>query len=237
MASEDSRLPELQAVAARELQASGFTVYDDPNPIPIREEDRQGKAGGAAIRGNLQTLDSNGMRCAFYLRPAGVSPLIPAWLYDLALAAYDVQDDVRVAVVVEAPASADDEREARDCGAALYEISIDDGTLVEKVPPAKPMPERTSHDFERNAQTVRQAIVSGATLLRKTIEQQYGQLGTGEEARKSRKRLRARYEKWETWRERRLAEWRRISRRYSFDELEQLGREIEQDLEDEEPRN
>lgn len=76
-----------------------------------------------AIKGDLQSVDAEGKRYCYYLRPQA-DRVLPKWLANLALASHGMSE-VKLYVVAEEP-SPEFQKSCRTAGAGLLELTLDD---------------------------------------------------------------------------------------------------------------
>ena len=113
---EDPRKTDLRERVTIAVEASGFQLLDEPALIAAPES--AGLKGG--ILGDVQGLDADGVRHAFYVRLAWDKP-VPEWIANLASLSHSL-GDVQVHVVVE-QISTNLERSCRACGAGLLQLN------------------------------------------------------------------------------------------------------------------
>jgi hypothetical protein len=214
---EDPRVTELRPLLRQALEEAGHTVLDERTPVELPElVDR-------AVVGNLQSTDSNGVRHAYYIRPARVTPAIPDWISTIVRAAHDVNPAVSVYVVVERR-SKRAVADAEACGAGL--IVLRAGGRIERVrtfgPPTSAI---TDAEFDAAAERVRRTIVSKAEIeksraMTSFFEADAVAAGAGPASERRLRELRDEHAAWVAWEEDRLHELEAICERKNYEQLE-----------------
>jgi hypothetical protein len=114
---EDPRKTKMREQAKAAIDAAGYTLEEEAEPLPLPGDT---ELNGALV-GDLQSVDGDGNRYVYYLRPQTSRPMaLPQWLGNLATATTRL-DRVRLYVVVE---RSNDllERSCRVYGAGLLRL-------------------------------------------------------------------------------------------------------------------
>jgi hypothetical protein len=114
---EEPRKTEMRDRSAIAIDAAGYEQVSSPLAYKLS----QGLTG--AIKGDVQSLDGEQVRQAYYLRPDGTKP-IPQWLVNMAREARDL-DDLKVFVVVTEVSSVL-EKSCRASGMGLLRLTEED---------------------------------------------------------------------------------------------------------------
>jgi hypothetical protein len=115
---EDPRKTDLRERVAIALDAAGYEVVVEPEPIQMPGEELQG-----AIVGDIQSVDADGARTVYCLRVSSARP-IPQWLANWSRATLEI-DGVSLYVVVDEEPSAELDRSCRAAGAGLLILRSD----------------------------------------------------------------------------------------------------------------
>lgn len=160
---ENPQLEEMRKRLAERLEAEFALVVIDPEPISVPGE-------AASVLGQVQARDGAGGKLAFYLRPAGTTPLIPIYVSRLSRASYATETGVRVCVVLDAEDS-DAEEDARACGAGLLVLTSE--SLTQVVEPSQPTNELNEGEFKEYAAEVRREIIRAGQFRLFELESSY----------------------------------------------------------------
>lgn len=101
------------------VDQAGYVLVDAPVAFPL--PDGSGLQG--AVKGDVQSVDDDGITYCFYLRPQA-DRVLPKWLANLAAASHSIPS-VKLYVVAEEP-SPEFQRSCRTAGAGLLELTADD---------------------------------------------------------------------------------------------------------------
>ncbi|MDQ6877153.1 MAG: hypothetical protein M3082_05545 [Candidatus Dormibacteraeota bacterium] len=165
---EDPRKSEMREHFKIALDGAGYEVVDDPVPVPFPEE--SGLKG--AILGDLQSLDGEQIRFAYFLRLDPGKP-VPQWLANMARFASD-HGDIRVYVVVTEVTSTI-ERTCRACGAGLLLLTVEHG-IDEIVTFGAIDPAKRKTDFEKRVKDIRRRLDTKLDLNLKNLEANFNRV-------------------------------------------------------------
>jgi hypothetical protein len=125
-AFEDPRKTDLRERFLVALDAAGYEVSDDAEPIAIPG----GRGLQGRIVGDVQAISGEGVRTIFCLRPSSTRPA-PTWLANWARATLEMEN-VELYVVVDETPSADLERSCEASGAGLLILRVEGIEIVIK---------------------------------------------------------------------------------------------------------
>jgi hypothetical protein len=146
---EEPRKIEMREQSTIAIDAAGYEQVASPVAYNL-STDLTG-----AIKGDLQSLDGEQIRQAYYLRPDGTKP-IPQWLANIARAALEL-DEIKVFVVVTEVSSVL-EKSCRACGMGLL-LLTEERTFELVLQPG-----------EMDAEVVAAAVVEKVRNLRRRME-------------------------------------------------------------------
>jgi hypothetical protein len=163
---EEPRKADMRARAVVAIDAAGYELVSTPKAFPIPAGLR------GAIKGDLQSLNGEQVRQAYYLRPEGGKP-IPQWLVNLAAAARNIED-LRLFVVVTEVSSVL-EKSCRASGVGLLRLT-DDDTFELVVDPSESDPVAIASALEVEIKTLRRRMETKLNLNKGTLEQNYSKV-------------------------------------------------------------
>ncbi len=165
---EDPRKTEMRGRCEVAIDHASHESVDDVVSIGLPVE--SGLNG--AIRGDLQSLDGEGVRYAYYLRPESNRPL-PQWLGNLARATHQM-DGVRLYVVV-SDVSAVMERSCRAAGAGLLRLTAEN-IFEHIVDPSEFDPSKLRAEFRNRVSDLRRRLETKLDLNLRSIEQRFARV-------------------------------------------------------------
>ena len=125
-----------------------------------------------AIKGDLQSLDGEQIRQAYYLRPDGTKPL-PQWLANIARAALEL-DDLKVFVVVTEVSSVL-EKSCRACGMGLLRLT-EEATFELVLKPGEMDAEVVAAVVMERIRESRRRMENKLNLKKRTLESNYARV-------------------------------------------------------------
>jgi hypothetical protein len=127
------------------------------------------------IIGDVQAMDSDGTRHAFYVMTVG-DKAVPQWIANLAVAAHSMHG-IRVHIVVE-QSSAILERSCRAAGAGLLELVTEGDYQLRTIVDGKEYsPEARSADVATKVKALRRRIETKMDANVKALTDKYGKVG------------------------------------------------------------
>lgn len=165
---EDPRKADMRARTIVALDAAGYEVVEHPIPIPFSEKlDLQG-----AILGDLQSLNGEQSRYAYYLRPEA-SRALPRWLSNITRAAQG-SEEVRVYVVVTEKTTII-EASCRAVGAGLLRLT-DENTLETIIDPTEVSYAALQKEFREKVTNLRRRLEQKVAMNRDAIKNNYSEV-------------------------------------------------------------
>lgn len=164
-AFEDPAKTEMRARTEIAIDAAGFEPVENLKAVPLPE----GSAIRGGIKGDLQSLDSEGLRHCYYLRPSG-NGVVPQWIASLATAAQELEDCV-VYVVVDEP-SVEMTASCKAAGAGLV-LLTEDSTFEWLVDPSDWTPNIDREAFLAGVREVRRVLESKLDINVSAIDANY----------------------------------------------------------------
>jgi hypothetical protein len=125
-----------------------------------------------AIVGDIQSLDGEQVRYAYYLRP-DPSKALPQWLINFARAAAE-DPTIRIYVVVHEVTTAI-EKTCGACGAGLLRLTVDN-TVEQILEFGAVDPARRQAEFEAKVKDARRRLETKLSLNLKTVDVNYGRV-------------------------------------------------------------
>jgi hypothetical protein len=163
---EDPRKADMRARAGIAIDAAGYELVS----TPVTYQLPPGLRG--SIKGDLQSLNGEQVRQAYYLRPEGNKP-VPQWLVNLAKVARDIEDLKLFVVVTEVSSVL--EKSCRASGVGLLRLT-DDDTFDLVVDPSDTDPVAIAAALDTEIKTLRRRMEVKLDLNKGTLEQNYGRV-------------------------------------------------------------
>jgi len=148
------------------IDAAGYELVTTPVAFPLPAGLR------GSIKGDLQSLNGEQVRQAYYLRPEGGKP-IPQWLVNMARAARGIEDLTLFVVVIEVSSLL--EKSCRASGVGLLRLTEDD-TFDLVVDPAETDPVAIASALEAEISTLRRRMESKLDFNKSKLEQNYSKV-------------------------------------------------------------
>jgi hypothetical protein len=162
---EEPAKKDLRELCSVAIDAAGFDLIDPPEPIDLPAgSDIRGK-----LQGDLQSVDSNGIRTVYYVRPRSGSTL-PTWLGKLAMASHDI-DNVEFYTVVK-DFSPSFQSSCEDFGSGLLRVG-EDGELERLLDYAETEPASIGAAIATRVRKLRRQMESRLELERPILEENY----------------------------------------------------------------
>ena len=162
---EDPRKTDMRGRCEVAIDAAGYELVAAPVA-------RQVPGLNGAIRGDLQSLDGEDVRCAYYLRPEGDKP-VPQWIVTLAEAARDL-GDLRLFVVV-TRVSEVLEKSCRAAGVGLLHLTQED-TFDLVVDPDEIDPAALQEQLRARVEDARRRLELKLNLNKSALEENYSRV-------------------------------------------------------------
>jgi hypothetical protein len=221
---EDPRKTEMRERFQIALDGAGHKILDEPVPVSLPS----GSELRGAIVGDVQSLDGDQVRYAFFLRPESGKPL-PQWLANIARAALQTHEVCVYIVVTEV--SAIMERTCRACGAGLLQLTVEN--TVERIIEFGDIdPVRRRAEFAQKAKELRRRLETKLNLNIKSFESNFArvsELTQGMPAEKRDQYIRDVEEadrRWRDWGENISARLDEVQASQDEDELRAIERRI-----------
>jgi hypothetical protein len=131
------------------IDQAGFELVESSTPVDLPAE-----SGHARLKGDAQSLDDNGTRCCYYIRPGNVDA-VPKWLANLMRASHGVPG-VAVYMVVEAVVVAV-EKACQAAGGGLL-LLTEDNEFEQILNYETTLPEALDAEFEERATGARRTM-------------------------------------------------------------------------------
>jgi hypothetical protein len=133
---------------------------------------------GATIRGgllgDLQSVDGDGVRYCYYLRP-GQDAALPKWLANLARVAH-VVSGTKLYVVASEQFLPSFERSCRAAGAGLL-VLTDDNLFSHELDFDQTLPEELERDFQERLDALRREMETKLSLNQDIMKERFNQIG------------------------------------------------------------
>lgn len=153
------------------------------------------------LRGDLQSLDGEGIRYCYYLRP-GSDEVLPKWLSNLARASHHLRGVKLYIVVYELITSF--ERSCKAAGAGLL-VLTEDNVFDHQLDFDTTLPEELEGTFKARLDGLRRAMESKLALNLDRLQDRFNQIGDltrempDDVAEKYRQRVEREHRLWSAW--------------------------------------
>ncbi len=151
------------------IDQAGHELVAKPAAVSLPE----GTAIRGRLKGDLQSIDGDGNRYCYYLRPHAGDTL-PEWLANLAVAAHDVPGAKLYVVVEEASPAL--EKASKTAGAGLL-ILNEDAELEMVLDFDKTLPEAMTEEFRGEIERVRRSLETKVDLNQTNIRARFERIG------------------------------------------------------------
>jgi hypothetical protein len=166
---EDPAKTEMRARCEIAIDQSGYDLVDTPSAVELPVN----VVLSGRLKGDLQSLDGDGARYCYYLRP-GAGDTLPKWLANLAGAAHQLAA-VKLYVVVD-HASPGFEKACKAAGAGLVVIN-EANEFVHILDFASTLPEAIDKAFEDRVNELRRKLEAKFDLNQTTLKARFEQIG------------------------------------------------------------
>lgn len=163
---EDPRKTEMRARAEIAIDAAGYELVAEPVTYAL------GGGLNGSLKGDLQSLDGNEVRYAYYLRP-DPRKAVPQWLVNLARAAGDHGEVRMFLVVTERHGTL--ERSCRSARVGLLLLTADN-TFDMLVDPDENAAEEQAAEISRKAREARRRMETKLQLNTRSIGDNYAKV-------------------------------------------------------------
>ena len=157
-ALEDPRKTDMRERCVMAIDAAGYELVSEPASLRLEDELEW------AVKGDLQSLDGEEVRHAYYLRPDSAKPA-PQWLVTIAAAVRD-RTDLEVFIVVN-QVSSTLEKSCRASGVGLLRLT-DDNTFELIVDPASFDPAAVQAELKERIRDARRRMETKLGQIRRS---------------------------------------------------------------------
>jgi|GEM_PF-3083091 hypothetical protein len=194
---EEPAKSRMRVAASIAIDQAGFTVVDEPVRIALPADSKiQG-----SLLGDLQSLDGEGKRAFYYLRP-GTDTAVPKWIGNLARASHAANAGEVYIVVTD---YVDELVEScKDSGAGLLRLT-EDSVFEMVVDYAETAPKSLSQALEARLTEARRRVEKKVEFLNTDIEARYSQSAgiiaamEGDAADRYREQFESEYRNVDSW--------------------------------------
>ena len=151
------------------IDLAGYELVDPPVRVPLPGTSEL----NGVLKGDLQSLDSEGYRYCYYVRPNELG-VLPTWLANLAEVCHEIPDTKLYIVVPESNPSC--ERSCRAAGAGLLLLS-DDNEFEHVLDFDAILPDAKDEEFATEVKRLRAELMSKLGLNQGEIRSRFERIG------------------------------------------------------------